>query len=150
MGMRRLRYVFAVCGAGVLVAVALKAAPAASEPTASPGAHAKAGTPSAAHRSANRAHPKAARPAPHKATAHKEHKHELAVRPAAAAAVTPAEKSLEQRPLFGPFSLGVDTEPKVKRRSIRGGEYDPERDGDQTKGLRPPFLGLSLKSQFSW
>jgi hypothetical protein len=50
---------------------------------------------------------------------------------------------------LGPFSLGVETDEKVKRRSIRGGEYDPEKDGEP-KGLRPPYLGLPLKSQFSW
>lgn len=151
--MRRLRYVFAVCGAGVLMAVAAQAALAASDQTPSSGAHAKAGTPSAAHRNTHRAYPKAARPTPHKttthkATTHKEHK-ELAVRPATGPAGA-ADKSLERRPLLGPFSFGVETDPKVKRRSIRGGEYDPERDGDQTKGFRPSFLGLSVKSEFSW
>jgi hypothetical protein len=148
MGMRRLRYIFAVCGAGVLLAVAAQAALAASEQTL-PGAHAKPGTPSVAHRSASRAQPKAARPASHKTTAHKEHKKELAARPATTPS-GPADKPLDQRPGFGPFSFGVETDTKVKRRSIRGGEYDPERDGDQSKGFRPPFLGLSLKSQFSW
>ena len=149
MGMRRLRYVFAVCGAGVLMAVAAQAALAASDHTPPSGAHAKAGTPSAAHRSTSRAHPKAARPAPHKTTAHKEHKKELAARPATGPA-GPADKSLERRPLLGPFSFGVETDRKVQPRSIRGGEYDPERDGDQSKGFRPSFLGLSLKSEFSW
>jgi len=147
--MRRLRYVFAVCGAGVLMAVAAQPALAASDHSPPSGAHAKAGTPSAAHRSASRGHPKAARPAPHKTTTHKEHKNELAVRHATGPA-GPADKSLERRPLLGPFSLGVETDPKVKRRSIRGEEYDPERDGDQTKGFRPSFLGLSVKSEFSW
>jgi hypothetical protein len=150
MGMRRLRYVFAVCGAGLSIAVATQVVVAASEHVPSSGAHAKAGTPSAAHRSASRAHPKAARPAPHKTTTHKEHKKEFAVRATTAGPVGAADKSLDQRPLLGPFSLGVETDPKVKRRSIRGGEYDPERDGDQTKGFRPSFLGLSLKSEFSW
>jgi hypothetical protein len=148
--MRRLRYVFAVCGAGVLMAVAAQTALAASDHTPPSGAHAKAGTPSAAHRSASRAHPKAARPAPHKATSHKEHKKEFAVRATTAGPVGAADKSLDQRPLLGPFSLGVETDPKVRRRSIRGEEYDPERDGDQTKGFRPSFLGLSLKAPLSW
>ena len=127
------------------MAVAAQAAVAASDHTPSSGAHAKAGTPSAAHR----AHPKAARPAPHKTTTHKEHKKEPAARPATGPA-GPADKSLERRPLLGPFSFGVETDPKVKPRSLRGGEYDPERDGDQSKGFRPSFLGLSLKSEFSW
>jgi hypothetical protein len=141
------------------MAVAAQAAVAASDHTPSSGAHAKAGTPSAAHRGASRAHPKAARPAPHKTTTHsatthkttthKEHKKEPAARPATGPA-GPADKSLERRPLLGPFSFGVETDPKVKPRSLRGGEYDPERDGDQSKGFRPSFLGLSLKSEFSW
>jgi hypothetical protein len=144
MGMRRLRYIFAVCGAGVLMALAAQTAIAGSEHTAS-GARAKAGKPPAVHRGVNHAHPKAGRPAPHKTA----HKHELAARPATAPG-GPADKPLERRPLLGPFSVGVETDPKVKRRSIRGGEYDPERDGDQSKGFRPSFLGLSLKSEFSW
>jgi hypothetical protein len=151
MGMRRLRYVFAVCGAGVLIAVAAQAAVAASDHTPS-GAHAKTGKPLAAHRSAHRAHrahPKAARPAPHKTTAHTEHKNEPAARPATPPAGA-VDKSLDRRPLFGSFSFGVETDPKVKPRSLRGGEYDPERDGDLNKGFRPSFLGLSVKSEFSW
>src|SRR5262249_53567206 len=135
MGMRRLRFVFAVCGAGVLIAVAAQAALAASEHKPPSGVHAKGGKSSAAHRSANRAHPKGARPGPHKATAHKEHhehKKEVAAQPAAAPAGS-ADKSLERRPVFGPLSFGVETDPKVKPRSIRGGEYDPARDGDQSK-----------------
>ena len=143
-----LRYVFAVCGAGVLVAIAAQAAVAASDNTPS-GAHAKTSKPPAAHRSAHRAHPKAARPAPRKTTARTEHKNEPAARPATPPAGA-VDKSLDQRPLFGSFSFGVETDPKVKPRSLRGGEYDPERDGDQSKGFRPSFLGLSLKSQFSW
>jgi hypothetical protein len=131
------------------MAVAAQAALAASDHTPPSGAHAKAGAPSAAHRGANRAHPKAARPAPHKTTTHKEHKKELAARPATGP-TGPSDKSLERRPLLGPFSFGVETDPKVIRRSIRGGEYDPERDGDQTKGFRPSFLGLSLKAPLSW
>jgi hypothetical protein len=131
------------------MAVAAQAALAGSEHTSSSAAKAKAGTPPAVHRSATKAHAKPLRPAPHKTTLHNDHKKEAGTRPV----TTPAgsgDKSLERPPLFGPFSVGVETDPKVKPRSIRGGEYDPERDGDQTKGLRPSFLGLSLKSQFSW
>jgi hypothetical protein len=149
MGMRRLRYVFAVCGAGVLLAVVAQAALAASEHTPSSSAAAKAGAAPAAHRKAAKAHPKTAHPAPHRAAVRKDHKTEAATRPATSPAGS-ADKPSERRPLFGPFSVGVETDPKVKARSIRGGEYDPERDGDQARGLRPPFLGLSLKSQFSW
>ena len=131
------------------MAVAAQAAVAASAHTPSSGAHAKAGKPSAAHGSAKRAHAKATRPAPHKTTLHNDQKKEPAARPATGPA-GPADKSPERRPLFGPLSFGVETDPKVKPRSLRGGEYDPERDGDQSKGLRPSFLGLSLKSEFSW
>ena len=142
-----MRFVFAVCGAGVLIGVAAQAALAGSE-TKPAGAHAKSGTPSAAHRGPTRSHSKAARPAPHKPTVNKDHK-EIAVRPAIAPAGS-ADKSLERPPMFGPLSFGVETDPKVKPRSIRGGEYDPERDCDLSKGLRPSFLGRSVKSQFSW
>jgi len=146
--MRRLRFAFAVCGAGVLMAVAAQAALAASEHSPSSGTHAKAGTSSTAHRSAKRTHAKPARPAPHQ-TLDKDHKKELAVRPATAHGRS-ADKSLERRPMFGPLSFGVETDPKVKPRSLRGGEYDAERDGDLSKGFRPSFLGLSVKSEFSW
>jgi septal ring-binding cell division protein DamX len=149
MGMRGLRCAFGVCGAALLLAIAALAASAAPENSSSE-ASAKAGPPPALHRGASRAHPKTVRPAPRKTTTNKERKKDLAVRPAAASPARPADKSLDQRALFGPFSFDVATEPKVKRRSIRGGEYDPDRDGDQTKGFRPPFLGLSLKSEFSW
>jgi len=145
--MRRLRFVFAVCGAGVLIGVAAQAALAGSEAKPA-GAHAKSGTPSAAHRTTTRSHPKSARPAPHKPAINKDHK-ETAVRPATPPAGS-ADKSLERPPMFGPLSFGVETDPKVKPRSIRGGEYDPDRDGDLSKGLRPSFLGLSVKSEFSW
>jgi hypothetical protein len=128
-----------------LIAVAAQAAVAASDHTPSR-AHAKTGKPAAAHRSA---HPKAARPGAHKTAARTEHKNEPAARPASPPAGA-VDKSRDQRPLFGSFSFGVETDPKVKPRSLRGGEYDPERDGDQSKGFRPSFLGLSLKSQFSW
>jgi hypothetical protein len=148
--MRRLRHVLRACGAGLFIAVAAPAALAASD-QAPPSSSPKAGAASHAHHSGNAKHPHhAGKPAPHKATTYQEHKKDLAVRPTNAGHAGSADKSSEQRPLFGPFSLGVETDPKVKRRSIRGGEYDPDRDGDQTKGFRPSFLGLSLKSQFSW
>jgi hypothetical protein len=124
---------------------------AASDQAPPSGAPAKAGAASHTHHSGNAKHPyHGGKPAPHKATSHPEHKKDLTVRPTSVGPVGSADKSSEQRPLLGPFSLGVETDPKVKRRSIRGGEYDPDRDGDQTKGFRPSFLGLSLKSQFSW
>jgi hypothetical protein len=129
------------------MAVAAQAALAAPEHPIS-SASAKADTPPAAHRSASRGHPKTGRPAPHK-TSHKD-KREPTVRSLATAPARPADKSLDERPLLGPFSLGIETDPKVKPRSLRGGEYDPERDGDQSKGLRPSFFGLSLKSPLSW
>ena len=146
MGMRRLRYVLAVCGVGVFVAVAAQAAFAGSEHTPSSAPHAKAGPPPAAHRSANKAHPKTVRAAP-KATVQTDHKKQAGTTPNPAGS---RDQSLDRRSSLGPFSLGLETDPKVKARSIRGGEYDPDRDGDQSKGFRPSFLGLSLKSQFSW
>ena len=146
-----MRYVFGVCGAGLLLAVAAPMALAASDDAPSSGAAAKATTAPADHRSAQAARPRhAAKPAPHKAASHREHKKDFAVGATTAGHTGPADNSLDQRPLLGPFSFGVETEPKVKRRSIRGGEYDPERDGDQHKGYRPNFLGLSLKSPLSW
>jgi hypothetical protein len=145
--MRRLRYVFAVCGAGVLLAIAAQAALAASDDTPSWGVHAKAGKPPAAHRSAK--HTKAARPAPHETTAHKEHKNEPAPRPATAPTGS-VDKSLERRPLFGPFAVGVETDPKVKPRSLAGGEVDFEREPGVRSKSDPWCLGLSLKSPVSW
>jgi hypothetical protein len=145
--MRRLRCVFAVCGAGVLMAVAAQAALAASDHPPSSGAHAKTGKPPAAHHSAK--HTKPARPVPHKTTAHKEHKHEPAARPATASAGA-ADKSAERRPFFGPLSFGVETDPKVKPRSLAGGEVDFEREPGVRSKYEPWFLGLSLKSPVSW
>jgi hypothetical protein len=149
MGMRGLRWLFGVCGAGLFVAVAAQIALAASDSAPSSSAPGKTDTSSTAHKSAAR-HRHTAKPTPHQAANHKEHKKEVASRPAAGNPAAPADKSLDQRPLLGPFSLGVETDPKVKRRSIRGGEYDPERDGDQSRGLQPSYLGFSLKAPFSW
>ena len=62
-------------------------------------------------------------------------------------------KSLERRPVFGPLSVGIETDQSVKQRSLSGGEADPDRDlsiGAPHRSLLPSFLGLSLKSQFSW
>jgi hypothetical protein len=149
--MRRLRHVLPACGAGLFIAVAAPVALAASDQAPPSGAPAKAGAASHAHHAGNAKHPHhAGKPAPHKATTHQEHKKDLAVRPTSVGHAGSADKSAEQRPRFGPFSLGVETDPNVKRRSLRGGEYDPDRDGDLTTGFRPPYLGLSLKSQFSW
>ena len=146
-----LRYVWRVCGAGFLLAVATATAFAASDAAPSSGASRKGAASPTSHHSAGAArHRHTARPAPHQAASHNERKKEVARRPATATPAAPADKSLDQRPLVGPFSLGVETEEKVKRRSIRGGEYDPDRDGDQSKGLRPPFLGFSLKAPLSW
>ena len=142
-----MRYVFAVCGAGVLLAIAAQAALAASDHPPSSGAHAKAGKPPGDHRSAK--HTKSARPAPHKTTAPKQHKHEPAARPATAPAGA-AEKSVERRPFFGPLSFGVETDPKVKPRSLAGGEVDFEREPGVRSKSDPWFLGLSLKSPVSW
>jgi len=149
--MRGLRYAFGVCGAGLFMAVAAQIAFAASDQAPSSRAPEKGAASSTSHHSAGAArHRHTARPAPHKATTHKEHKKEPTTRPATASPAAPVDKSLDQRSVLGPFSVGVETDPKVKRRSIRGGEYDPERDGDQSKGLQPPYLGFSLKAPFSW
>jgi hypothetical protein len=151
MAMLGLRYGWSVCGAGLLLAVVASTAFAASDAAPSSGASRKGAASPTSHHSAGAAHHRhSVRPAPHRATSHKEQKKEVARRPATATPTVPADKSLDQRPLVGPFSLGVETEEKVKRRSIRGGEYDPERDGDQSKGMRPPYLGFSLKAPLSW
>ena len=149
MGLRSLRHVLRVCGTGLFMAAAAQIAFAGSDGAPSSSAPRKGATSSTPHHNTSAAHHRhTARPAPHQATTHAERKKDIASRPATATAA-PADKSLDQRPLLGPFSLGVETDTKVKSRSIRGGEYDPERDGDP-KGLRPPYMGLSLKSQFSW
>jgi len=145
-----LRYVWRVCGVGFLLAVAAQIALAGPDTPPSSGAPRNGATSSMPHHGASAAHRRhTARPAPHQATTHKEQKKEDVRRSATATPAAPADKSLDQRPLLGGFSLGVETEEKVKRRSIRGGEYDPERDGDP-KGLRPPFLGFSLNAPLSW
>jgi hypothetical protein len=146
MGMRRLRFVFAVCGASILIGVAAQPALAGSETTPASATHAKAGKPSAAHRSGK--HQKAARPAPH-TTTHKEQTKDLAGRPASGP-TAPADKSLERPPMFGPLSFGVETDPKVKPRSLAGGEVDFEREPGLRSKSDPWFLGLSLKSPVSW
>jgi len=139
-----------ICGAGIFIVAAAQVALAGSGPARSSGATKKPDASSAAHRSASAAHRRhATRPPAHQATGPKQHK-SLGSRPAASSSVGAADKSLDQQPVSGPFSLGLETEQKVKRRSIRGGEYDPERDGDDTKGFRPHFLGFSLKAPLSW
>jgi hypothetical protein len=151
MGMRGLRYAFGVYAAGLFMAAAAQIAFAASDGAPSSGAPRKGATSSTSHHSASVSHHRhPARPAPHQATSHKEQKKEIANRPATGNPAAPADKSADQRSVLGPFSLGVETDEKVKRRSIRGGEYDPERDGDQAKGFRPPYLGFSLKAPLSW
>ena len=62
-------------------------------------------------------------------------------------------KLLQRQPGFGPLSIGVETDRAVKQRSLSGGEADPDRDlsiGSPHQRSLPSFLGLSLKSQFSW
>jgi hypothetical protein len=54
---------------------------------------------------------------------------------------------------FGDPSLGLETDAAVKRRSLSGDIADPERDlniGPPRQNRLPPFLGLSLKTPFSW
>jgi hypothetical protein len=147
MGMRALRYVFGVCGAGLLWALAATAF-AASDHAPASSAPAKAA--SAGHRNANAARPRhGVKPAPDRTAIHKEHKKEIAGRPTTASPAGPSDKSPDKRPLLGSFSFAVEMDQNVRPRSIRGGEYDPDRDGD-TKGLQPPYLGFSLTAPLSW
>ena len=148
MELRRLRHALRICGAGLLLAFAAPMALAASDPARSSGASHKAAASAIAHRGAAH-HQHAARPATHQATSRKQHKKDPASRLTTSAAAS-ASRLPDEPSVLGPFSLGVETEQKVKRRSIRGGEYDPERDGDQTRGFRPPYLGFSLKAPLSW
>jgi len=146
-----LRYVFGICGAGLLLAFATSMAFAASDTPPSSRAPGKGAASSPSHHGAGAPHHRhPARTAPHQATTHKDHKKDVASRPATATPAVATDKSVERRPLLGPFSLGVETDTKVKQRSIRGGEYDPERDGDQSKGIQPPYVGFSLKAPLSW
>jgi len=149
--LRCLRHILRVCGTGLFIAAAAPMAFAASDHASlSRGPDKGAGSSTSHHGTGASHHRHVARPVPHQATTHKGHKKETASRPATSSPARPADNAVDQRPLLGPFSLGVETDPKVKRRSLRGGEYDPERDGDQSKGLQPPYLGFSLKAPLSW
>jgi hypothetical protein len=151
MGLRGLRQVLPVCGAGLVMAVAGTMAFAASDAAPSSRAPGKGATSSTSHHGAGAAHRRhPARPAPHQATTHEEHKNEVATRPATASPAAPADKSLDQRPLLGPFSLGIETDPKIKPRSLAGGEVDFEREPGVRSKYDPTYLGLSIKSPFSW
>jgi hypothetical protein len=150
MGMRGLRCLFGACGVGIFIVAAAQIALAGSGPALSSNASKKPNTSSAAHHGASaKTHRHATRPGAHQATAHKDHKKETASRPTPSSSAGPANKSIDQRSLLGPFSLGVETEHYVKRRSIRGGDYDPDIDGEP-RGYRPPYLGFSLKAPLSW
>jgi hypothetical protein len=145
-----LRHVVRICAAGIFILAAAQIALAAASPAPSSGGPKKPNTSSAAHHGASaKTHRHATRPGAHQATAHKDHKKETASRPTPSSSAGPASKSLDQRSLLGPFSLGVETEQYVKRRSIRGGDYDPDVDGEP-RGYRPPYLGFSLKAPLSW
>ena len=144
-----LRHVLRACGAGLFIALAAPMALAASD-NATSGAP-KAGTASRAHHGGKVQHPHhVGKPAPHKATSLPEHKKDLAVRPTDASHAGTADKSSEQRPGLGPFSLGVETDPKVKPRSLAGGEVDFDREPGVRSKSDPWYLGLSIKSPFSW
>jgi hypothetical protein len=146
-----LRHGLRACGAGLFIAVAASVALAASDQAPPSGAPAKAGTASRAHHGGKAQHPHhAGKPAPHKATSLPEHKKDLAVRPTGASHAGSADKSSEQRPGLGPFSLGVETDPKVKPRSLAGGEVDFDREPGVRSKSDPWYLGLSIKSPFSW
>jgi hypothetical protein len=59
----------------------------------------------------------------------------------------------EGGPIFGSPSLGVETSPTIKQRSLSGDVADPERDLNicpVRQNWLPSFLGLSLKAPFSW
>ena len=147
--MRPLRHALPIAASAIFIVAAAQIALAGSAPAASSDATKKAGTSSTAHHSATAHHRHIARPAPHQATTHKGHKKDVASRPPIGSLTEPADKPLDQRPLLGSFSLGVETEQYVKRRSIRGGDYDPDVDGEP-KGYRPPYMGFSLKAPLSW
>jgi len=135
-----LRHGLRVCGVGLFVAVAAPVALAASDQA-----------PSRAHHGGKAQHPHhAGKPAPHKATSLPEHKKDFAVRPTSASHAGSADKSSEQRPRLGPFSLGVETDPKVKPLSLAGGEVDFDREPGVRSKSDPWYLGLSIKSPFSW
>jgi len=150
MGMRGLSHVLRVCGAGLFIAVAAPMALAASDHAPSSGAS-KAATASATHHDANAARPRhGGKPAPHKSTSNKEHKQDLAAPATGGGSATQADKSQERRSSFGSLSLGVETDPKVKPRSLAGGEMDFDREPGVRSKYEPWFLGLSVKSPFSW
>jgi hypothetical protein len=150
MGLRPLRHALRIGAAAIFIVAAAQLALAGSGPAASSDTAKKVGASSAArHSAAGARHRHIARPAPHQATTRKEHKKDLASRPPTGSVTRPPDKSLDQRPLLGSFSLGVETEQYVKRRSIRGGDYDPDVDGEP-KGYRPPYMGFSLKAPLSW
>jgi hypothetical protein len=157
--MRQLRYFLGTCAFAILMAAARTGAAAPYEdarffvepaPVAAPAEAPQAAPPT--HR------PQSAHPAPRKETGRREHKNhkdnhkdEAAGHPASHN--TSAAKSSERRPLFGPLSFGVETSTAVPRRSLAGGVADPERDpatGQPRQTILPSFLGLSLKSEFSW
>jgi hypothetical protein len=152
--MRRLRYFLGTCAFALLMAAVQTVAAAPVEaPQATPPTH----RPQAAHRPQATHRPQAAHPAPRKETArkdhknHKDHKDESAGH--AASHHSSTAKSPERRPMFGPLSFGVETNTAVQRRSLAGGVADPERDpaiGQPRQTILPSFLGLSLKSEFSW
>ena len=151
MGMLGVRYVWRVCGAGLLLAVVTSTAFAASDAAPSSGASRKGAASPTSHHSAGAAHHRhTARPAPHKATTHQEHKRDLAGQPASGAHAGSADKSHVRSSPLGPFSLGVETDPKIKARSLAGGEVDIEREPGVRSKNDPWYLGLSIKSPFSW
>jgi len=143
MSVRRFRWFVATC-ASALLAAALTTPAAPAEPQAS-AAPAHGSTKASKHKHATK-------PAPHKETTRHEHNKDVAAKPAHEPKPA-SDKASERRPLFGPLSLGVETDPAVRRRSLTGGEADPDRDpliGQPKQGLLPSFLGLSVKSEFSW
>ena len=148
--MRGLRHGLRACGAGLFIAVAAPMALAASDQAPSSSPAAKAGDASATHHDAKTARPRhAGKPAPPKAANHHEHK-DLAVRPTSAGHAGSADKSHDRASPLGSFSLGVETDPKVKPRSLAGGEVEFDREPGVRSKNDPWYLGLSIKSPFSW
>lgn len=150
--------VLIVCASAVVTAAIQTAAAAPPERPHSSAEQAKAAH-HPAHHSGTAHQKQSAKPVAHRQTTRHEHKKDIAARPPANQPAAPApEKSAERRSAFGSLSWGIETNQNVKSRSLAGEEADPDRDFQTAPQLRqnalqnglPSFLGLSVKSEFSW
>lgn len=135
----------ALCVTLVIAAMQMISAAGASERPRDPAT----GAAPAHHTATAPRHKHAAKPAPHKDTMRHEHKNDVAVKPLTSHPASSSDKSSERRSMFGPLSFEIETSTNVKRRSLAGGEADSDRD-PTPRTVLPDFLGLSLKSEFSW